>query len=91
VLQSFAARLAGSLFASAMTGIPMLMIMLDEIFAMLDSGNRQKLMALVLDKLLSEFGLQQIFVISHQEDVINAVDDLLMIKKERGSSIAVWL
>jgi exonuclease SbcC len=90
VLQSFAVRLAGSLFHAAMTGIPFKMIMLDEVFGMLDATNRQKLMTLVIDKLASEFGLAQQFVVSHQEDVINAVDDLLVITKERGSSKAQW-
>jgi DNA repair exonuclease SbcCD ATPase subunit len=89
-LQSFAARMAGSLFVAAMTGIPMRMVMLDEVFGMLDADNRQKLMALVIDKLSTEFGLQQQLVVSHQEDVINAVDDLLIVGRERGSSVARW-
>jgi len=89
-LQSFAARMAGSLFVAAMTGIPMRLVMLDEVFGMLDADNRQKLMALVIDKLSTEFGLQQQLVVSHQEDVINAVDNLLIVRRERGSSVARW-
>jgi DNA repair exonuclease SbcCD ATPase subunit len=90
VLQSFAVRLACSLFVASMTGSRVQMVMLDEVFAMLDAGNRQKLMALVVGKLSSEFGLKQQFVVSHQDDVVNAVDDILVVQKRGGSSVARW-
>ena len=90
VLQSFAVRLACSLFVSSMTGIPIQMIMLDEVFGMLDTANRQKLMSLVVDKLSTEFGLRQQFVVSHQADVINVVDDVLLVERTRGSSVVRW-
>lgn len=90
ILQSFAVRLSGGLFVSSMSGVPMRMVMLDEVFGMLDANNRQRLMTLVIDKLATEFGLQQQFVVSHQEDVVNAVDDLLVITSERGSAVAHW-
>lgn len=90
VLQSFAVRLACSLFVSNMTGIPLRMVMLDEVFAMLDADNRRKLMALVVDKLSAEFGLRQQLVVSHHEDVVNLVDDLLVVSRERGGSVANW-
>lgn len=90
VLQSFAVRLAGGLFVSSMSGVPMRMVMLDEVFGHLDRENQQKLLALVIDKLASEFGLQQQFVVSHQEIVANAVDDLLVVTSERGGAVARW-
>lgn len=90
VLQSFAVRLACSLFVADMMGTKVRMVMLDEIFAMLDPSNRQKLMALVIDKLSAEFGLEQQFVVSHHEDVVNAVDDILVVRKRGGSSTAQW-
>lgn len=90
VLQSFAVRLACSLFLSTLTGVPMRMVMLDEVFAMLDSANRQHLMSLVINKLSREFGLEQQLVVSHHEDVLAAVNDVLVISKERGSSVARW-
>ena len=90
VLQSFAVRLACSMFVAGMTGTRIRMIMLDEIFAMLDSNNRKKLMELVIGRLSTEFGIEQQFVVSHHEDVVNAVDDLLMISKVGGSSVAIW-
>lgn len=90
VLQSFAVRLASSLFVASMLQTPMEMILLDEVFAMLDVHNRQRLMELVIGKLRSEFGLKQQFVVSHHEDIINSVDDLIMVKQERGSSVARW-
>jgi len=90
VLQSFAVRLACSLFVSSMTGARVRMVMLDEVFAMLDAANRQKLMSLVIGKLSSEFGLRQQLVVSHQEDVVNAVDDILVVQRSGGSSVATW-
>jgi len=91
VLQSFAVRLACSLFLSSLTDVPMRMVMLDEVFAMLDSENRQKLMSLVINKLSREFGLQQQLVVSHHEDVLASVGDILAVSQERGSSVARWV
>lgn len=90
VLQSFAVRLACSMFVAGMTGTRIKMIMLDEIFAMLDSNNRKKLMELIIGRLSTEFGIEQQFVVSHHDDVVNAVDDLLIVSKVGGSSVAVW-
>lgn len=90
VLESFAVRLACSLFRSSMTGVPMTLVLLDEVFAMLDSANRQKLMALVVEKLSTEFGLKQQLIVSHHDDVIHAVDDLLVVDRERGTPIVRW-
>jgi DNA repair exonuclease SbcCD ATPase subunit len=89
-LQSFAVRLAGSLFVASMLGIDLRMVMLDEVFAHLDTANRQKLMSLVIDKLSNEFGLKQQLVVSHHEDVISCVDHMLVVTKEHGSSVARW-
>lgn len=90
VLESFAVRLACGLFRSNMTTVPMTLVLLDEVFAMLDASNRQKLMTLVIEKLSTEFGLKQQLVVSHHEDVIHAVDDLLIVSKEKGASVARW-
>ncbi len=89
-LQSFAVRLAGSLFVASMLGVDLRMVMLDEVFAHLDAANRQKLMSLVIDKLSNEFGLKQQLVVSHHEDIINAVDDMIVVSKEQGCSTAQW-
>jgi len=90
VLQSFAVRLACSLFLASMSGTRLNMIILDEVFAMLDSANRQKLMSVVIGKLSSEFGLEQQFVVSHHEDIISAVDHMIVVKKRGGYSTAEW-
>lgn len=90
-LQSFAVRLAGSLFVASMLGINLRMVMLDEVFAHLDADNRQKLMSLVIDRLGSEFGLEQQLVVSHHEDIIGSVDHMLVVSKEHGSSVARWV
>lgn len=90
VLQSFAVRLGAGLFRSRMTGVPMRMVMLDEVFAHLDAENRQRLITLVIDKLGAEFGLRQQLVVSHHEDVSNSVDNLLVVERYHGSSRATW-
>lgn len=89
-LQSFSVRLSGGLFRAAMTGVPMRLVMLDEVFAHLDSDNRQKLMGLVVDKLATTFGIEQQFVVSHHEDVINVVDDMLVVRSKGGTAVAEW-
>lgn len=90
VLQSFAVRLACSLFRANLAGVPVQLVMLDEVFAMLDRENRQKLMSLVVDKLSTEFGLSQQFVVTHHDDVISSVKHVLEVKKVNGSSVATW-
>ena len=75
---------------ASMLGLDLKMVMLDEVFAHLDASNRQKLMSLVIDKLSTEFGLQQQLVVSHHEDIINAVDDIVVVSKEQGCSLAQW-
>ena len=89
-LESFAVRLAGGLFVSSMLGVKFEMVMLDEIFGMLDRENRRKLMELVVDKLSSEFGLRQQLIVSHHDDIISKADNILSLSKENGSTIARW-
>lgn len=90
ILASFAVRLSSGLFVSTLTGVPMEMIILDETFAMLDRSNRAKVMGLVIDKLNSEFGVKRQFVVSHEDDITHTIDDLIVVRKERGSSVARW-
>jgi DNA repair exonuclease SbcCD ATPase subunit len=87
-LQSFAVRLAGGLFVSRMTGIPMRMVMLDEVFAHLDADNRQKLMSLIVDKLRTEFALEQQLIVSHHADIIGAADRLIRVERSGDGSVA---
>lgn len=90
ILASFAVRLSSGLFVSAMTGIPLDAVFLDEVFSMLDQSNRSKMMGMVIDKLRSEFGIQRQFVVSHADDITHTIDDLIVVTKERGSSVARW-
>lgn len=91
VLESFAARLAVSLFRSNMLNVPLRTIMLDEIFAHLDAENQLKLLDLVIGKLQTQFGLKQILVVSHLETVSNSVSDTLRVSTEKGSAVAKWV
>lgn len=90
ILASLAVRLSSGLFVAAMTGTPLDSVFLDEVFAMLDASNRAKVMALVIDKLQTEFGIQRQFVVSHADDITHTIDDLIVVSKERGSSVARW-
>ena len=65
--------------------------MLDEIFAHLDAENRQRLLHLVIDKLATEFGLMQQLIVSDHDDIVNAVDDIILVEKTRHGSVAKWL
>lgn len=91
VIQSFAVRLACSLFLSSMLHVRYKFVLLDEVFAMLDRDNRQTLMELILDKLGSVFGLEQQFVVSHHEDIVNSVEHILLVEKKNGVSKVRWL
>lgn len=90
VLQSFAVRLACSQLVADLTGTQVKLILLDEVFAMLDPSNRQKLMSLVIDRLSSQFGLEQQIIVSHHDDISNAVDNILLVHKSGGTSLAEW-
>lgn len=91
VLISFAVRLACSLFLSSMTGIKVKMIILDEIFAMLDHENRHKLMRLVIGKLKDVFGIRQQFVVSHHNDIVETIKDLVFVEKINGKKYARFI
>jgi len=91
VIQSFAVRLACSLFLSSMLHVRYKFVLLDEVFAMLDRDNRQTLMELILDKLGSVFGLEQQFVVSHHEDIVNSVEHILLVEKKNDVSKVRWL
>jgi DNA repair exonuclease SbcCD ATPase subunit len=90
-LQSFAVRLACALFVGSMRGVQLDMIMLDEVFAHLDAENRQRLLTLIVSKLSSEFNLRQQLIVSHHNDVIHAVENIVEVRKEKSGSIARWL
>lgn len=91
ILASFAVRLSSGLFVSAMTGVPLDTVFLDEVFSQLDQNNRSKMMAMVIDKLKKEFGIQRQFVVSHADDITHTIDDIIVVSKEQGSSVARWI
>jgi len=90
VVVSFAVRLAAALFYGSMVGIPMRLAMLDEVFGMLDASRRKALLQLALGKLASEFSLTRQLIVSHSEDVVGAIDALLLVKSVGGESIVEW-
>ena len=90
VITSFAVRLSAGLFVGAMTGTPLDAIFLDEVFSHLDQSNRTKIMAMLIGKLKSQFGIQRQIVVSHADDITHTIDHLIVVRKEQGSSVAGW-
>ncbi len=88
VLISFAVRLACASLVSNMTGIRSEFVVLDETFAMLDATNRQRILNLCVEK-LPQFGIKQVFVVSHHADVVANIPKVLRVEKVGGLSRVV--
>lgn len=90
VLISFAVRLA-LLFMKIREGdceVPP--IVLDEVVGMLDISNRDAVIDVVLNILTQEFGVQQIFWISHSTMIQETLDDSLLVTRYGDYSVVDW-
>jgi DNA repair exonuclease SbcCD ATPase subunit len=90
VLVSISLRVALIRMLRRRTGIGCSMLFLDEIFAMLDKVNRKNIMKLILETLSKDFEFEQIFCISHQADVSEALRDNVLITKHSKYSDVCW-
>jgi DNA repair exonuclease SbcCD ATPase subunit len=89
-LISFAVRLA-LLFLKVREGdgdIPP--IFLDEIVGMLDPNNRSAIINVVTNILVNEYGVDQIFWISHNEEILDMIDSPLVVTRVGDHSIVDW-
>ena len=90
VIQSFAVRLACSIFLANLNNVSVDFLILDEVFGMLDKNNRSKAIELITSNKLNNLGFKQVFMISHSEDILYSSPDVLKISKEQGTSKAYW-
>lgn len=90
-LISFAVRLALLFFKirSGKSEVPP--VVLDEIASMLDPVNRQAIMDIVLNILTEEYGVQQIFWISHNPDIKDMIENSLVVTRSGNHSMVDWL
>jgi len=91
VLISFAVRLA-LLFLKAREGggsVPP--IVLDEIAGFLDPVNRGAVINVILNILTNEYGVQQVFWISHNEEILDMLEDALAVTRCGNHSVVDWI
>ena len=91
VLISFAVRLA-LLFLKVRTNhgeVPP--IILDELVGALDPVNRQAIMNIVVNILTQEYGVKQIFWISHNEEVLDLLENAVCVTRFNDHSLVNWL
>jgi DNA repair exonuclease SbcCD ATPase subunit len=90
-LISFAVRLA-LLFLKIREGsgqVPP--IVLDEIVGSLDPVNRAAVIDVVVNMLKEDYGIQQIFWISHNEEILDMIEDVITVTRYGDHSIADWI
>lgn len=90
VLISLAIRLAFVRMLQRRLGVNLKLIVLDELFGMLDEVNRQNVFKLLTDTLINDFGFSQIFCISHEEEIRDAVPHTIKITKYHDYSTFSW-
>lgn len=87
---SIATRIALANMVARQTGRRSPILLLDEIFAMLDVVNRANVVETILTRLRTSFGYRQILVISHFPDVIECIEDRLVVNRKKRHSIVRW-
>jgi DNA repair exonuclease SbcCD ATPase subunit len=90
VLISLAIRLAFIRMLQRRLGVNLGLVVFDEIFGMLDSENRNYVLRLLADTLITDFGFSQIFVISHESEIRDVIPHLIKIIKHDEYSVFEW-
>ena len=90
VLISLAIRLAFVRLLQRRSGVNLKLIVLDEIFGMLDDINRSNVLKLIVETLIAELGFDQIFVISHESEVRDVIPNVIKVKKFSDHSEFNW-
>lgn len=65
-------------------------IILDEIAGALDGPNRAAVINVVLNTLTGEYGVNQVFWISHTEEIVDSVDNVLAVTRSGDHSVVDW-
>lgn len=89
-LISFAVRLSLLFLKLRENNVEPLPIVLDEIAGALDPVNRSAIMYVVLQVLTEEFNIPQIFWISHEDDIQEALDTNLIVTRHDKHSTVNW-
>lgn len=90
VLISFAVRLALLLFKIRQGKCQTMPIVLDEIVGMLDPVNRAAIVDVVLNILIEEYGVKQIYWVSHVADTLENLENVIAVTRYGDHSIAEW-
>ena len=90
LLLSFGVRMACMTMLSESLGVPLDLVLLDEPLGHLDEMNRDSLLSIIVNRLRSEFGVRQCFVISHVNEVRDIADRTLVVTRDKTSSTVGW-
>ena len=88
---SFAVRIALTLLKQRQTGSKFRVLFLDEIDSSLDLDAREQLMKLITTVLIKKFGFQQIFWVSHFDNIQLNVPHTLKVLRKTKSATAKWV
>lgn len=91
VLISFAVRLALLFLKVRANRGEVPPIILDEVVGMLDPVNRQAIINIVVNILTQEYGVRQIFWISHNEEILDLLENALCVTRFSDHSLVDWL
>lgn len=89
-LISFAVRLALLFLKVRESGQDIPPIILDEVLGMLDPVNRSAVIDLALNTLVKQYGVSQVFVISHNEEIQDSIENVLAVTRQGNQSTVVW-
>ena len=89
-LLSFGVRMACMAMLSESLGVPLDLLLLDEPLGNLDEVNRERLLSIVVNRLRTDFGVRQCFVISHVGEVRDIADRTLVVTRYRNHSKVRW-
>jgi len=90
-LISFAVRLALLFFKVRQGNGEVPPIVLDEIAGMLDPVNRQAVIDVILHILTVEYGIKQIFWISHNEEILDLIENAVAVTRAGAASTVDWI
>ena len=90
VLISFAVRLALLMLKVRESGGEVPPIVLDEVVGFLDPVNRAAMIDVVVNILTQEFGVQQIWWISHSEEILDMINNHIVVTRHGDYSTVDW-
>jgi DNA repair exonuclease SbcCD ATPase subunit len=90
VLISFAVRIALLLFKIRQNNSQVMPVVFDEIVGMLDLVSRTAVVNVVLGILIEEYGIEQVFWVSHVQDTLENISDTLVVTRHGNHSTVDW-